>query len=61
MIIGAIFCTVMALMFTWEACYLAIGAEHAWKVVSTISAFLFAFGAVMLFIGWFTENDGDLR
>lgn len=56
-LIIAAFFAAMALVFTWEACYLALGAEHAWKVVSTISAFLFGFGAIAMFCNWVVDGD----
>lgn len=57
-LIAAAFFTAMALLFTWLACYLAIDATHAWKVVSVVLAFLFGFSAVVIFVNWVVDGDG---
>jgi hypothetical protein len=57
-LIAAAFCTAMALLMTWVACWLAIDETHAWKVTTTLSAFIFAFVALASVISWFVENDG---
>lgn len=58
-LIIAAFFTAMMLLFTWVAADLAVGPEHAWKVVSIVLAGLFGFGAIMIFMHWFIEGDGD--
>lgn len=56
-LIAAMFFAVMALMSTWVAAWLAIDVHHAWKVTTTISAFLFAIGALGMFMNYLCDKD----
>jgi hypothetical protein len=60
-LIAAAFSTVMALLFTWVAAWLAVDEVHAWKVVSVLSAFVFAFVAVMTVVSWVVDGEDNLR